>query len=179
MPPDAAEFETLVRRYARLVASAARRVCGRRRAELVPDVEQEVYLALWKRLGRGGNEIAHPTSYIYKMALTAALAVVRRHRQDEPLDDERQSSTPVPRGEPDGLEPAERRRLVDELLGSLEADEARALRAWLAGFNHLEVARLYGWTESVARHRIYRSLDRLRARSGGPDAASRPEGGGR
>lgn len=176
MPQDAAEFELLVRRYARLVASAARRVCGRRRAELVPDVEQEVYLALWKRLGRGGNEIAHPTSYIYKMALTAALAVVRRNRRDEPLDDERQAAVPSFRGEPDGLEPVERRRLVDELLGALDADEARALRAWLAGFNHLEVAKLFGWSESVARHRIYRSLDRLRAGVGG---AGRPEGGPR
>jgi hypothetical protein len=32
----------------------------------------------------------------------------------------------------------------------------------LSGFNHVEVAALHGWTESVARHRIYRGLRSLR-----------------
>ena len=173
MPHDAAEFEQLVRRYARLVAAAARRVCGRRHAELVPDVEQEVYLALWKRLGGSGNPIAHPTSYIYKMALTSALAVVRRERRDEPLDDERVGADPAGANEPYGLSPVERRRLLGELLDGLDPDEARALRGWLAGFNHVEVARLYGWSESVARHRIYRTLDRLRAGAGRGEEESR------
>ena len=168
MPPDAAEFERLVRRHARLVGAAARRVCGRRHAELVPDVEQEVYLALWKRLQGAGNPITHPTSYLYKMALTAALALVRRHRSDEPLEEERVADVAASAGATDGLEPAERRRLLDQLLGALDPDEARALRAWLAGFNHLEVAKLYGWSASVARHRIYRTLERLRAGAGGP-----------
>ena len=38
------------------------------------------------------------------------------------------------------------------------------MRAYLAGFNHREVARLFGWTESVARHRIYRSIDELKTK---------------
>ena len=32
----------------------------------------------------------------------------------------------------------------------------------MTGFNHREVSGLYGWTESVARHRIYRGLEALR-----------------
>ncbi len=165
-PRDEA-FDGLVRRHARLMAAAVRRVCGRRHRELIPDVEQEVYLALWKRLG-SGNRIEHPTSYLYKMALTTALAVVRRHEPHggaAPLEEAIARSGPAAR--PDELQPVERRRLLAEVLGRLGAEEARALRAYLAGFNHTEVAELFGWSESVARHRIYRSLERLRALAAG------------
>ena len=71
------EFDSLVRRYSRLVARAIRRVCSRRYGSLVPDIEQEVYAALWNRLGRG-KEIEHPASYLYRMALTTALAQIRK-----------------------------------------------------------------------------------------------------
>lgn len=162
MAADAEQFESLVRRYARLVSSAARRVCGRRHAVLVPDVEQEVYLALWKRLG-SGNEIRHPTSYLYKMALTTALTVVRRFGREEPLEPEAGADAPAAARDSRGLAPVERRRLLDQVLASVDPDEARALRAYLAGFNHTEIAELYGWSPSIARHRIYRTLERLQA----------------
>ncbi len=155
------EFERLIREHARLMAAAIRRVCGRRHGALVPDVEQEVHLALWKRL-QAGNEIAHPTSYLYKMALTTALAMVRKLRPE--LDVEAAEAVAVGGHQAFDLEPVERSHLLAEALATLEADEARALRAYLAGFNHKEVARLYGWTESVARHRIYRSMEALRQR---------------
>lgn len=162
MARDPDEFERLLRRYSRLMSAAVRRVCGRRHRELVPDAEQEVYLALWKRLGNG-KEIAFPTSYLYRMALTTALAMVRKHEKEPAADGVDELAQPVPApGASDGLEPAERRRLISELLARAEPDEARALRAYLAGFSHLEVAELYGWSESVARHRIYRTLERLK-----------------
>src|SRR5262245_29399925 len=83
-PPAAAEMETLVRRYAGLIASAIRRVCGGARRHLQPDVEQDVYLALWKRL-QTGKSIDHPASYLYKVALTTALASVRRQPREQSL----------------------------------------------------------------------------------------------
>ncbi|MBZ0114131.1 MAG: sigma-70 family RNA polymerase sigma factor [Thermoanaerobaculia bacterium] len=158
------EFDELVTQHARLMSSAIRRVCGRRHQVLVPDVEQEVRLALWKRLG-SGKKIDYPISYLYKMALTTALAVVRKHRPDLllPMEEERPERLPPPAE--DGLEPVERSRLIDEVLASLDIDEARALRAYLAGFNHRETAELFGWSESVARHRIYRTLELLRERA--------------
>jgi DNA-directed RNA polymerase specialized sigma24 family protein len=64
------------------------------------------------------------------------------------------------------LEPAEQALLIRQALETLEAGQAAALRAWLAGFSHVEVAELHGWTESVARHRIYRGLERLRTTLG-------------
>jgi DNA-directed RNA polymerase specialized sigma24 family protein len=108
------------------------------------------------------------------MALLTALAVVRRHGGDElSLDDTAVGDPPAP--VPGDLLPAERRSILGEVLARLEPDEARALRAYLAGFNHAEVARLYGWSESVARHRIYRTLDRLRAEAAPPAPAGGDE----
>lgn len=158
------DYERLVQDHARLMAFAIRKVCGSRHNDLVPDVEQEVRLALWKRL-RDGNDIQHPTSYIYKVAVTTALSVVRKMGMTDVRfedTDFRREATPSPVA--GSLEPVERAALLREALEALEPDESRAVRAYLAGFNHREVAKLYGWTESVARHRIYRSIEALSRR---------------
>jgi RNA polymerase sigma factor (sigma-70 family) len=150
-----------MRTHARVMAAAIRRVCGRRHGALMPDVQQEVYLALWQRL-QCGKEIDHPISYLYKVALTTALAMVRRlnpGRGAEALEQDEGAGLQDPGP---GLFPMERARLIEEVLAALPADEARALRAWLAGYNHEEVSRLFGWSVSIARHRIYRGMERLR-----------------
>ncbi len=69
---------------------------------------------------------------------------------------------------PGNLLPAERGRLLEEMLGKLNIEQARALRGYLSGLNHREVAALFGWSESVARHRIYRGLETLRSWSRHP-----------
>jgi RNA polymerase sigma factor (sigma-70 family) len=169
VPSREEDFAALVERYSRLVASAIRRVCRDRHRLLIPDVQQDVYAALWKRLGSGKN-IDHPASYLYKMALTAALAEVRKHMGEAPLEDEhvemsdRGGSAPPPLNPAGDLLPAERRHWISEAIGALPLEQARAVRAHLAGFNHHEVAAIFGWTESVARHRIYRGLHLLKVR---------------
>jgi RNA polymerase sigma factor (sigma-70 family) len=161
------EFEALVRSYSRVVASAIRRVCGRRYGALIPDAEQEVYAALWKRL-QGGKEIEHPVSYLYKMALTTALAVVRKNAPETVAIEIREEALPSDAGGGfGGLLPAERSRLLAEVLEQLPAEQARAVRAHLAGFSHTEIAALYGWSGSVARHRIYRGIEALREKMKG------------
>jgi RNA polymerase sigma factor (sigma-70 family) len=159
---DEPAFSALIDTHARLIGSAIRRVCSRRHRSLIPDIEQDVRTALWKRL-QGGKEIEHPVSYIYKVALTTALAAVRRFSPTEgalPAEAEREGIG----GEAFvGLLPAEQSRLLAESLGALPPEEARAVRAHLAGFNHEDVAGLYGWTPATARHRIYRGLEKVRA----------------
>ncbi len=162
-------FAALTGEYARLVASAIRRVCSQRHRWLIPDVEQEVRLALWKRL-EGGKEIEHPASYLYKAALTTALAVVRKQGHETmPIEDSEPSDTSGPQ---DNLLPAERARLLGEALERLPLDQSRAVRAHLAGFSHVEVAGLFGWTESVARHRIYRGIESLKEKMKGSGHAT-------
>jgi RNA polymerase sigma factor (sigma-70 family) len=153
-------FDALLREHARIVSSAIRRVCGSRYGTLVPDIEQEVSLALWKRLD-SGKEIEHPISYLYKMALTTALAVVRRHAAATEVPAETRGRK-QPAGEFLGLAGPEQGRLLAESLERLPPEQARAVRAYLAGFNHEEVATLFAWTPSAARHHIYRGLERLR-----------------
>jgi DNA-directed RNA polymerase specialized sigma24 family protein len=157
------------------MTAAIRQVCGRRHLSLVPDVEQEVRLAIWRRLSSGGP-IRNARSYLYKVALTTALAMVARaeapvRARGATLLARSPARAVVWRGrgsadEPplvDGaLFPAERALLFEQALGGLRPDESRAVRDYLSGFNHTEVAALHGWTESVARHRIYRGLRSLR-----------------
>jgi RNA polymerase sigma factor (sigma-70 family) len=155
------DFERLVEKYARLLAAVARRVCGQRYQSLLPDIEQEIRLALWKRL-QAGNDIRHPTSYLYKVALATSLAVIRRYRprhEDLTADPPEPDTRDAPR-----LLPAERARLTEQVLDSLDPDAARAIRGYLTGLNHEELAALYGWSPSVARHLVYRTLEQLRQR---------------
>jgi RNA polymerase sigma factor (sigma-70 family) len=166
-PYGMSDYEKLVEQYARLLGGVARRVCGRRYQALVPDIEQEIRLALWKKL-QAGNDIQHPASYLYKVALATSLAVIRRYRPER----EQLEAEPVePRQEDlsglDRLLPAERAHLLEEVIGTLEPDAARALRGYLTGLSHEELAVLYGWSPSVARHLVYRSIERLRECVGG------------
>jgi len=157
------DFDRLVEEHARLMSGAIRRVCGHRHRTLIPDVEQEVRLALWKRL-QSGKKIEHPVSYIYKVALTTALAILERHVETEALvNPEAEPSPGSEVASPGGMLPAERARFITQTLEQLGPGQARALKAYLAGLSHREVASLFGWSESVARHNIYRGLAALRA----------------
>jgi RNA polymerase sigma-70 factor, ECF subfamily len=161
---DGEDFDALVRRYARIVSAAIRRVCGRAWGELVPDVEQEVYLTLWK-LAASGKKIDRPASYLYKVALRTALAVVRKHGVEEPVDsaelEAMQAESATDRVAGESLA-AERAQQLEAALSRLPAEQAQALRAYLRGLNHTEVAELHGWSESTARHRIYRGAEALK-----------------
>jgi RNA polymerase sigma factor (sigma-70 family) len=157
------EFERLVEEHATLMSSAIRRVCGQRGIHLVPDVEQEVRLALWKHL-KGGKKIEHPVSYLYKVAITTAASVLRKQRGMENRVDLESAEARTRQAPPGRLNAGERRLMLEQVLGGLPEEQGRALRAYLAGFNHREIARFYGWSESTARHRLYRGLDALRKR---------------
>ena len=69
------------------------------------------------------------------------------------------------------MQPVEARRLLEQLLRELPKEQRQAVQAYLAGFNHIEVAKLHGWTESQARHRIYRGMERLRRQATGGEGS--------
>lgn len=153
-------------KHARVMSSAIRRALGGRHETLVPDIEQDVRMALWKRM-RTGKKIDHPVSYVYKAARTTALGVLKHHASEAaPLDEGSMSNLKARQTEErHNLLPAERTRLLEQMLEQLSTDQSRALRGYLTGMNHREVARLYGWSESVARHRIYRGMETLKSLS--------------
>jgi DNA-directed RNA polymerase specialized sigma24 family protein len=76
------------------------------------------------------------------------------------------TQTRLPPAQPlavEDLSSAERAYVLAELLAHLPPEQERALRAYLAGFSHTETAALYGWSEAVARHRVYRGIQALKA----------------
>ena len=151
-------FERLLGEYARVIAHAARKVCAPYHGALAEDVEQECCLNLWKHLANG-KEIENPASYLYKMALTTALRLIRKDRKASA--DAEPAIAEVPDPKPRVREGLARHDL-ERLLARCPPDQQRALRAYLAGLNHVEIADLFGWSESQARHRVYRGIESLR-----------------
>jgi RNA polymerase sigma factor (sigma-70 family) len=155
-------FLTFMQPYARIIKHAIWRVCGDRYPALQADIEQEVYLTLWAQW-IDDRRIDSPISYMYKVALRVALAMLRSYSAAELVNDvEGGSATRRDQPENDALT-TERAMVLSEFLNQLSVEQARAVRAHLAGFNQREIANLYGWSVSVARHRIYRGLQALRA----------------
>jgi RNA polymerase sigma factor (sigma-70 family) len=156
------EFLAFTREYRGIIVSAIRRVCGAASHGLLPDVEQEVYLVLWQRW-QDGKSIDYPVSYLYKVALRVALAAMRTSRSSDMEVHTAQRRPPPMQGVAvEDLSSAERACLLAELLDHLPPEQARAVRAYLAGFTHTEIATLYGWSAAVARHRIYRGVQALK-----------------
>jgi RNA polymerase sigma factor (sigma-70 family) len=157
------EFLAFTQQYRGVIVSAIRRVCGTTSDRLLPDVEQDVYLALWQRWN-DGHPIDYPVSYLYKVAMRTALAVMRTYRTAD-VDESALEASPTTELSLtiNGFSAVERACLLTELLGQLPPEHARAVRAYLAGFSYTETAALYGWSASVARHRIYRGLQALKA----------------
>jgi RNA polymerase sigma factor (sigma-70 family) len=156
------EFLAFIQPYKGIIVSAIRRGCGAAYPWLHPDVEQEVYLALWQRW-QDGPRLDYPISYLYKVALRTALAMLRTNTsQNLEMHTVVRHPHAAQGTAIEELSSAERTCLLTELLDQLPLEQARAVRAYLAGFTAVEVARLYGWSPSVARHRIYRGLQSLR-----------------
>jgi RNA polymerase sigma factor (sigma-70 family) len=157
------EFLAFTRQYRGVIISAIRRVCGDAAPTVLPDVEQEVYLALWQRWN-DGQRIDYPVSYLYKVAVRTARMVIRTDKA--PDTEVSAARTHLPQAQPlavEDLSSAERACVLTELLAQLPTEQERALRTYLAGFSHTETAALYGWSEAVARHRVYRGIQALKA----------------
>lgn len=154
------ELKELVDRYSGLISAAIRRVCAKRYDQLVPDVRQEVYLALWRQLDAGKN-LERPASYVYKVALTTALATIRRLKREREIIAEAATIETRP-DMSDADRNFARAQLLELALQRLDERQQRAVRAYLAGFNHTEVAGLLRISASAARHAIYRGIERLR-----------------
>jgi RNA polymerase sigma factor (sigma-70 family) len=163
-PPDRPrQFETLVEGFGRLVAQAVRRVAGRAAGNDLDDIQQDVMLALWKRLSRE-QSIEHPASYLYTAAVREAVRAVDRlrRRAEDPLG----PATFELRVEPDAeraVEEREQQAVLAAALDALAPDRARAVRGHLAGLTVDEVMQLYGWSYQRTRNLVARGMTDLKA----------------
>lgn len=162
-PTEDAELEALVRRFSRLVRSVAGRVGGHEGRQIAEDVEQHVFLNLWKQLRRE-QFIENPTSYIYRCAVreTVRLLSVERRAVQEADETAAQAKDTAPAPD-DRLASRERARIVSEAIRTLMPDRRRAAQAYLAGFSVPETMTMYGWSYERARNLSTRGMADLRA----------------
>ena len=159
--PDDAQLEALVRRFSQLVRSVAAKVGGRQGREIADDVEQQVFLNLWKQLQRE-QTIENPGSYIYRCAIRETLRLLGAARRDEGIEDQSGPDPPAPTPA-DRLASRERAAQVAESLKTLSIDRRRAAQAYLAGFSVPETMTMYGWSYERARNLSARGMADLRA----------------
>src|SRR5215813_8850822 len=72
-------LEDIVRRYSRLIRHAIRKAGGAEASGNADDIEQTVFVNLWRQLARE-QTIDHPASYLYKAAIRETVRAVRRER---------------------------------------------------------------------------------------------------
>lgn len=165
--PRHARFEALVRDFARLVRHAIWSTGGRQSRQLVGDIEQQVFLAIWQQVKRE-QAIDHPASYIYQAAVRETVRTIRRAqarpevRLTAVTREARREASAEP--QPDAIAAtAERRRALVDALGSLSADRARAVRAHLQGLTVREIMALFAWDYQKARNLVARGMADVRA----------------
>ena len=152
----------MVRRYSRFIHRLVLKVGGRRAEAITDDVEQTVYLGIWKQLERG-QEIRFPTSYVYTAAVRETLRLLSAPRLESWDDHDPEDEVATAGSGPSTV--YERIRKADalgECLGLLAPERRAAVKAHLAGFAVDEIMKMHDWPYQKARNLIARGLADLR-----------------
>jgi RNA polymerase sigma factor (sigma-70 family) len=162
------ELEATVGRFAALV----RRVGLKHRlseADL-EDVLQEVRIRLWRARSRPQSEQFEQlsASYVYRVAVSAAVDLLRRRRArgaeqtvaldetNEPIADHADAAR--------SLEESELSAQLARAIESITPSRRPVVRMYLVGYSGDEVAKMMGWSEAKTRNLLYRGLADLRER---------------
>jgi len=148
---DLAAFEWLMRRHQRLVLATALRLTGN--MEDAQDISQEVFLRLYKNLGKLEPVDALP-SWLYRVTVNACHDLRRRKPAAVPLelpgDLAAEGSDPQTT-----LTEAERRRVLELSLRILpEKERAALVLRDLEGLSTQETARVLGSSEATVRSQV-------------------------
>jgi RNA polymerase sigma-70 factor (ECF subfamily) len=162
--PDAeSRLSALIATYRRLVRSVIARAGGRTLRDSRDDVEQQVWVAIWRRL-QSEQEIDHPTSYLYTVARREALRAVEEELARIKHTEQAPPPKAAPADDPDRVllsqESGER---IAAALTRLAPDRRRAMQATLNGLDVYEIQDLFGWSYDRARNLIARGRADLRA----------------
>ncbi|MCI0417131.1 sigma-70 family RNA polymerase sigma factor [bacterium] len=150
-----AEFLSIQRDYGNLIRNAIHRVYPSFSDFDLQDIEQEVHIKIWKLLDNS-QKIVYPSTYLYKMAATTAIDVLRkmRFKQQETITEATA-----------GVNPNTESRLFDVLenvLNKLAESRQIAVRFYLQGYSADEIGKLMQWSSARARNLVYRGLEDLR-----------------
>ena len=152
---DVGACEQIFRAYQGPVFSVAYRICQCR--ELAQDVTQEAFITAFRRLRQFRGD-APFWGWLRRVAVNHTISALRRlpkHETDELQDHHADAAGPA--GRPNLAMDLER------ALASLEARDRAVV--WLhdvEGYNHREIADLFGKTESYSKTRLSRARARLR-----------------
>ena len=148
---DLSAFEEIMRQYERMVLVTALRLVGS--LADAQDVSQEVFLKLYRNLGKVESSEAFP-GWLYRVTVNACHDWRRRRRVSIPMEE----AGEMPSGEADPQQQTtagERRRVLELSLRLLSEKEREALVLRdLEGLSTEEVARVLGSTEATVRSQI-------------------------
>jgi RNA polymerase sigma-70 factor (ECF subfamily) len=148
---DLAAFELLMRQHERLVLATALRLTGN--MEDAQDISQEVFLRLYKNLGKVQEEAALP-AWLYRVTVNACHDLRRR----KPAAESEGSAGDLVAGDLDpqaAVTQAERRRVLEMSLRILpEKERAALVLRDLEGLSTEEVARVLGSSEATVRSQV-------------------------
>jgi RNA polymerase sigma factor (sigma-70 family) len=157
-----ARLEDFLARHKGLIQRVVRHVGGRRVELLREDIEQEVLISLWRRLGREQPLDLTP-SYVYKAALRETVRSLRREGSRGGQSATFQGDWPGSANEP--FADVSHRECVEALeksLAELPDDRQRAARLHLQGFRVEEIMTMCGWPYQRARNLVARAMADLR-----------------
>jgi RNA polymerase sigma factor (sigma-70 family) len=135
----------------------------------IDEVMQEVRIRLWRARPTSEQIAQSGASYVYRIAVSAALDLMRRHRAGhlglaESIDNSGEglaTAIPDPETRTQAGELAEQ---VSRAIDTIPAARRPVVRMYLAGYPREEIAALLGWSEAKTRNLLYRGLADLRGR---------------
>ena len=121
------------------------------------DLAQEVAIALWRdyRNLRAAGNVKMEKAWVWWHARTV-LSNYRRQKHGERLP----QGYEAPDLERQRLD--EEREAVEEMLSCLLPAERNAVRLYLDGYNHAEIARQTGKTEAAVKQTMYRAMQKMK-----------------
>ena len=157
---DLAAFESVMRQHERLVLVTAVRLSGN--LADAQDISQEVFLKLYKNLGKVATAQA-VAAWLYRVTVNACHDVRRRRRPEDPVE----SAGPLAASGSDphqAMAESERGRALELSLRMLPAKERAALVLRdLEGLSTEDVARVLGSSEATVRSQVAKARMKVRS----------------
>ena len=151
---DSSAFETLVRRYQRVLYAVAIRLTGN--AEDAQDVTQNAFVRAYERLETYDPERRF-FSWIYRIAVNESLNFLRVRRPTDPLEDKFEADS--------AEDPVERQQIGERVQSALmgltkEYREVVVLR-YFGELSYEEIGETIGIPEKTVKSRLFSARQRL------------------
>jgi RNA polymerase sigma-70 factor, ECF subfamily len=160
---DEEALAQLYDRYGRVAYGLALRIV--RDPALAEDAVQEAFLAVWRTAGSFRADRAKPSTWILTLVHRRAVDVVRREerRRAQPLTEGAEEADERALPADEEIELTDRRRLVQEALRRLPAEQREALElAYYGGLTQSELAERLSVPLGTIKSRMFTGLRRLR-----------------